>query len=173
MKHQPPVRELQYTSSREETQAAADQNKNGKTKKKHKKQPLMKDNSGKIILALIAGASAGVIAGLLMAPETGEATRGNLRKSATKLGKDLEGKLQETLNKLESLNLHIPGLNGGSKAVIKGDWNEMKGKLRQRYGQLTDDDLAYAGGSADELYGNLQRALGMSRMEVEKMLNEL
>src|SRR5687768_7820864 len=64
----------------------------------------MKDNSGKIILALLAGASAGVIAGLLMAPDSGTATRDSLKKSASKLGKDLEKKLQEGMSKLESMN---------------------------------------------------------------------
>ncbi|MBK0401772.1 YtxH domain-containing protein [Adhaeribacter sp. BT258] len=64
----------------------------------------MKDNSGKIILALLAGASAGVIAGLLMAPDSGTATRDSLKKSASKLGKDLEKKLQEGMAKMESMN---------------------------------------------------------------------
>lgn len=64
----------------------------------------MKDNSGKILLALLAGASAGVIAGLLMAPDTGEATRDTLRKSASKMGKDLESRLQPILDKLSDLN---------------------------------------------------------------------
>jgi len=64
----------------------------------------MKDNSGKIILALLAGASAGVIAGLLMAPDSGTATRDSLKKSASKLGKDLEKKLQEGMSKLENMN---------------------------------------------------------------------
>ncbi|RYZ19192.1 MAG: CsbD family protein [Chitinophagaceae bacterium] len=133
----------------------------------------MKDNSGKILLALLAGASAGVVAGLLMAPETGEATRGNLRKSAGRLGKDLEGMLKQTMDKLDGLNLPaIPGM-GGNKTILKGDWNDIKGKLKQRYGQLTDEDLTYTEGAADELVGNLQRALGMGRNEVEKMLNDL
>ncbi|RNI31118.1 YtxH domain-containing protein [Rufibacter latericius] len=46
----------------------------------------MKDDNGKIILAMLAGASAGLVAGILMAPEAGETTRGNLKKSASKLG---------------------------------------------------------------------------------------
>ena len=64
----------------------------------------MKDNSGKIILALLAGASAGVIAGLLMAPDSGTATRDSLKKSASKLSKDLEKKLQDGMSKLEGMN---------------------------------------------------------------------
>lgn len=64
----------------------------------------MKDNSGKILLALLAGASAGVIAGLLMAPDTGEATRDTLKKTASKIGKDLESRLQPLVDKLGDLN---------------------------------------------------------------------
>ena len=43
------------------------------------------------------------------------------------------------------------------KLQMKGSWNEVKGKLKQKYGQLTDDDLAFAEGKEDELLGRLQR----------------
>ncbi|WP_181305814.1 YtxH domain-containing protein [Rufibacter sp. XAAS-G3-1] len=49
----------------------------------------MKDDKGRVLLAMLAGASAGLVAGILMAPEAGEATRGNLKKSASKLGSGL------------------------------------------------------------------------------------
>lgn len=56
---------------------------------------------------------------------------------------------------------------------LKGNWNEIKGKLKQRYGQLTDDDLAFADGKDDELLGRLQTKLGKSkealRDEIEKL----
>jgi len=39
--------------------------------------------------------------------------------------------------------------------VIKGNWNELKGKLKQNYGNLTDDDLIYAEGKEDEMVGRL------------------
>ena len=44
-----------------------------------------------------------------------------------------------------------------NKQEIKGSWNELKGKLKQKYGELTDDDLTYAEGKEDELYGRLQQ----------------
>lgn len=90
----------------------------------------MKDNSGKIMLALLAGASAGVIAGLLMAPDSGTATRDSLKKSASKLGKDLEKKLQEGMSKLESMNAgglmdqasSMLGMNkGGNNGGVNGN----------------------------------------------------
>ena len=64
----------------------------------------MKDNSGKIILALLAGASAGIVAGLLMAPDSGTVSRDNLKKYAGKLSKDLEKAVQDNLGKLSSIN---------------------------------------------------------------------
>lgn len=56
---------------------------------------------------------------------------------------------------------------------LKGKWNEVKGKLKQQYADLTDDDLLYAEGKEDELYGRLQKKLGKSKEEVEKLINDL
>ena len=47
-----------------------------------------------------------------------------------------------------------------------GSWNEVKGKLKQKYGQLTDDDLSFAEGREDELLGRLQRRLGKSKEDL-------
>jgi uncharacterized protein YjbJ (UPF0337 family) len=56
---------------------------------------------------------------------------------------------------------------------LKGHWNEIKGKLKQKYGQLTDDDLTFAEGKEEELLGRLQKRLGRSkedvRAEIERM----
>ena len=56
---------------------------------------------------------------------------------------------------------------------LKGNWNEIKGKLKQKYGQLTDDDLTFAEGKEEELLGRLQKRLGKSkedvRSEIERM----
>jgi uncharacterized protein YjbJ (UPF0337 family) len=49
---------------------------------------------------------------------------------------------------------------------LKGSWNEVKGKLKQKYGQLTDDDLTFAEGKEDELLGRLQQKLGRTKEEV-------
>ncbi|MHA6247082.1 YtxH domain-containing protein [Pontibacter sp. CAU 1760] len=64
----------------------------------------MKDNSGKILLAMLAGASAGVIAGLMMAPDTGEATRTSVKKWAGKVSKDLEKNLQTGLDEIKNMS---------------------------------------------------------------------
>ncbi|MFA6060437.1 MAG: CsbD family protein [Taibaiella sp.] len=57
--------------------------------------------------------------------------------------------------------------------TIKGNWNEMKGKLKQKYAELTDDDLMYAEGKEDELYGRLQQKLGKTKEELHRELDEL
>ena len=60
-----------------------------------------------------------------------------------------------------------------TKLQVKGGWNEVKGKLKQKYGQLTDDDLAFSEGKEDELLGRLQQKLGRTkedlRAEIEKL----
>ena len=59
------------------------------------------------------------------------------------------------------------------KLRVKGSWNEMKGKLKQKYGNLTDDDLTFAEGKEDELYGRLQQKLGKTKEEVRREIEEL
>ena len=56
---------------------------------------------------------------------------------------------------------------------IKGRWNEIKGKVKQAYGDLSDDDLRYEEGKDEELYGRLQQKTGKTRDEVIKWLRSL
>lgn len=56
---------------------------------------------------------------------------------------------------------------------LKGNWNVVKGKLKQNYGELTDDDLTYVEGKEDELYGRLQKKLGKTKEEVASELKRL
>lgn len=56
---------------------------------------------------------------------------------------------------------------------LKGKWNQAKGKLKQSYGSLTDDDLQYEEGKEDELIGRLQDKLGKSREEVREILRDI
>jgi len=75
---------------------------------------------------------------------------------------------EETREKIREVATDSPG-----QLKIKGNWNELKGKLKQKFGQLTDDDVMYDKGKEDELYGRLQQRLGKSREEVDRLLNEL
>jgi uncharacterized protein YjbJ (UPF0337 family) len=57
-----------------------------------------------------------------------------------------------------------------AKLQIKGDWNQIKGKLKQRFADLTDDDLLYVEGREEELYGRLQKRLGKTQEEIDELL---
>jgi uncharacterized protein YjbJ (UPF0337 family) len=63
-------------------------------------------------------------------------------------------------------------MNSMDKLQFKGSWNEIKGKLKQQYGNLTDDDLVFAEGKEDELLGRLQKRLGKSKDEVRRMIEK-
>jgi uncharacterized protein YjbJ (UPF0337 family) len=60
-----------------------------------------------------------------------------------------------------------------NKLQFKGGWNEVKGKLKQKYGQLADDDLTFAEGKDEELLGRLQKRLGKSKEELRKEIENL
>ena len=56
---------------------------------------------------------------------------------------------------------------------IKGNWHELKGKLKQEYANLTDNDLLYVEGKEDELHGRLQKGLGKTKDEVNSSRERL
>jgi uncharacterized protein YjbJ (UPF0337 family) len=60
-----------------------------------------------------------------------------------------------------------------TKLEFKGSWNEAKGKLKQKYSQLTDDDLTFAEGKDDELLGRLQQKLGKAKEEIRAEIAKL
>jgi uncharacterized protein YjbJ (UPF0337 family) len=57
--------------------------------------------------------------------------------------------------------------------TAKGTWNEIKGKLKQKYADLTDDDLTFAEGKEDELYGRLQKKLGKTKEEIREEIERI
>ena len=60
-----------------------------------------------------------------------------------------------------------------TRLQFKGGWNEVKGKLKQKYGQLTDDDLTFAEGKDDELLGRLQKRLGKTKEEIRAEIESM
>ncbi len=60
-----------------------------------------------------------------------------------------------------------------NKLEVKGKWNVVKGKMKQKYADLTDDDLTYVEGKEDELLGRLQEKTGKAREELVDELNKL
>jgi uncharacterized protein YjbJ (UPF0337 family) len=59
-----------------------------------------------------------------------------------------------------------------NKLEVKGDWNIIKGKLKQKYAKLTDNDLQYTHGQEDELVGRIQKRTGETKEAVEKALRD-
>ena len=55
---------------------------------------------------------------------------------------------------------------------IKGQWKQMQGKARERWGDLTDDDLERAAGNRDQLAGRIQERYGIAREEAERQVDE-
>jgi uncharacterized protein YjbJ (UPF0337 family) len=86
---------------------------------------------------------------------------------ALPLGMTVFGKLELNDRDLSCVHLSM------NKLQIKGSWNELKGKLKQQYGNLTDNDLVFAESKEDELLGRLQKKLGKSKDEVRQMIEKL
>ena len=59
-----------------------------------------------------------------------------------------------------------------NKLEIKGDWNIITGKLKQKWAKLTDDDLQFAEGKSEELLGRIQKRTGATREVVEKAIKD-
>ncbi len=60
-----------------------------------------------------------------------------------------------------------------NKLSFRGSWNEIKGKLKQKYADLTDDDLTFIEGKEDELLGRLQQRTGRTREQLRGEIEKL
>jgi len=60
-----------------------------------------------------------------------------------------------------------------NKTEFEGNWNEKKGKLKQKFAELTDNDLLFAEGKKEEMFGKLQIKLGKTKEEFQKLISEL
>ena len=60
-----------------------------------------------------------------------------------------------------------------TKLNIKGNWDVLKGKLKQKYAKLTDDDLKFVEGKENELLGRLEKKLGQTREEIRNTIEKL
>jgi uncharacterized protein YjbJ (UPF0337 family) len=60
-----------------------------------------------------------------------------------------------------------------SQQTLEGEWNEIRDKLRQKWGQLTDDDLPQIRGGAEQIVGIIQRKTGEAREAIERYLQEV
>ena len=60
-----------------------------------------------------------------------------------------------------------------NETTLKGGWNELKGKIKQAYGDLTDDDLTHEEGKEDEMWGKIQQKTGKTKDEINKAVADL
>ena len=97
-----------------------------------------KDNAGKIILSLLVGATAGAVAGLLLAPETGGETRANLKKSAAKLGDDVNKLLQKGQESIDQAKTSAAGLVEQGKAAANDALASLSAEAQGLAGKATD-----------------------------------
>ncbi len=144
---------------------------NAPSKKKKKKYSTGSagSSSNKVWIAALAGASAGVIAGILMAPESGKDTIGSLKRRAMQLGDQLDSTFRVAMDKMEGMGL----TRAGDSLQVQGNWDTVKGKMKSQYGDLTDQDLAYLEGQEDQFLGNLQTKLGKTKKELVSWINGL
>lgn len=56
---------------------------------------------------------------------------------------------------------------------LEGKWNKIKGKLKQEFADLTDDDLLFEEGKEDEMYGKIQQKVGKTKDEIKKFIADL
>jgi uncharacterized protein YjbJ (UPF0337 family) len=56
---------------------------------------------------------------------------------------------------------------------VKGNWNQMKGKIKAEYGELTDDDLQVAEGNRDQLIGKIQEKTGKNKTDIKNFIDSL
>jgi len=122
---------------------------------------------------------------------SGFVTAREQKDRAGELARSVEGVKSVANNITVKESVHLPTASGNIFAVlltanknnqtktnimttleIKGDWNITKGKLKQKWAKLTDDDLQYAEGKQDELIGRIQKRTGETREAVEKAVKE-
>ena len=60
----------------------------------------------------------------------------------------------------------------GTWDQVEGNWNQFAGKVKQRWGKLTDDDVAVINGKRQELVGKIQERYGVAKKEAEKQVDE-
>jgi uncharacterized protein YjbJ (UPF0337 family) len=63
--------------------------------------------------------------------------------------------------------------NTSTELKMRGNWNEIKGKAKQKWANLTDDDLLYEQGKEDEVLGRIQKRTGKTKEEVKKWIDSI
>jgi uncharacterized protein YjbJ (UPF0337 family) len=142
---------------------------------------MKEEKSNNFLLTFLLGAATGAVLGLMYAPERGSETRRKLSDSSKRFMDDFEdftSRTRETISELtEKISDVVNSLAEGNLGAAtmegldaRGNWNEIKGNLKQRFSNLTDDDLKYVEGKENELIGRLQQKLNKTKNQVIDLL---
>lgn len=93
------------------------------------------DKNGKILLATLSGISAGIVAGIMLAPDNGKTTRDSVKRSLTKAGEDMDKTFRGWMSRMKGTNNN----NEDDTLVMHGSWEDVKGQMRQNYDEITED----------------------------------
>ncbi len=96
-----------------------------------------------------------------------------VKEDAQKAKESIKRDAREAKDAIKDAAQDAKDKSAPTRLKIRGNWDEAKGKLKQKFAQLTDDDLLYTEGKEDELYGRLEKRLGKNREEVQKLLEDL
>jgi uncharacterized protein YjbJ (UPF0337 family) len=76
----------------------------------------------------------------------------------------------QTINHPELLQPEV--ISGMNKEMLQGNWTDLKGKIKEKWGKLTDDDLKIIEGKRDQIAGKLQERYGYAKEQAQKELDE-
>jgi len=133
----------------------------------------------KVAIGVVIGLTVGGLAGVLLAPKAGKETRDDLVKAfdelpgkakdlserAHKVVTDATGKIAAETHRIMCETETLPDLN---EDILKGQWHQLKGGVKAKWGKLTDDDLTTVEGHSEKLMGILQTKYGYSKEKVKE-----
>ncbi|MBC5775423.1 YtxH domain-containing protein [Pontibacter sp. KCTC 32443] len=93
------------------------------------------DKNGKILLATLSGIGAGIVAGIMLAPDNGKTTRDSVKRSLTKAGEDMDKTMRTWMSKMKGTSTAAQD----DELVMHGSWEDVKGQMRRNYDEITEN----------------------------------
>ncbi|MBB6610872.1 YtxH domain-containing protein [Pontibacter sp. Tf4] len=100
------------------------------------------DKNGKILMATLTGIGAGIVAGIMLAPDNGKTTREGVMRSLSKSSDELNKTMKTWLSKIRGTQT-----NEDEELVMHGSWDDVKSQLRENYDEITEDDAGTTTGN--------------------------
>jgi len=128
----------------------------------------------KVAIGTAIGLTVGAVAGVLLAPKAGKETRDDLAKTID----ELPGKVKEFSDRAHKMGGEAAGeifeetLAGFNEDILKGQWHELKGGIKAKWGKLTDDELTIVDGESEKLMGIIQTKYGYSKDRVKEEFDD-